>query len=299
VTHIDNAARERSRVALVSCDLFPELWEDDFPLRDALRERGVTVDVVGWDDKAADWSVYDLAVIRSPWDYVARREDFVAWAHRVPRLANPADVLEWNTDKRYLAGLADAGVPVIPTGYVSPGETWTPPADGEWVVKPTISAGSQDTGRYRLPAESALAEAHVARLTAAGRTAMIQPYLTAVDTYGETALMFFPDASGEMTFSHAVRKGPMLTGPDEGTIDLGSEEISPRTPTAAELAVARRVLELVPGGARRLLYARVDLIPGPDGEPQLIELELAEPTLFLRTDPASGGRLAAAVLSRL
>ncbi len=299
MTHTDNATREQSRVALVTCDLFPELWDDDFPLRDALRERGLTVDAVRWDDETADWAGYDLAVIRSPWDYVARRDDFVAWAHRVPRLLNPADIIEWNTDKRYLASLAAAGVPVIPTAYVAPGETWTPPAEGEWVVKPAISAGSQDTGRYQLPAQGALAEAHVARLTAAGRIAMIQPYLTAVDTYGETALMFFPDPSGEMAFSHAVRKGPMLTGPDVGAIDPGSEEISPRTATAAELAVARRALELVPGGAKRLLYARVDVIPGSAGEPLLIELELTEPSLFLLSDPASGARLAAAVLDRL
>ena len=299
MTHTDNATREQSRVALVTCDLFPELWDDDFPLRDALRERGLTVDAVRWDDETADWAGYDLVVIRSPWDYVARRDDFVAWAHRVPRLLNPADVIGWNTDKRYLSTLAAAGVPVIPTAYVAPGETWTPPAEGEWVVKPTISAGSQDTGRYRLPAQSALAEAHVARLTAAGRIAMIQPYLSAVDTYGETALMFFADPSGEMTFSHAVRKGPMLTGPDVGAIDPGSEQISPRTATAAELAVARRALELVPGGAKRLLYARVDVIPGSAGEPLLIELELTEPTLFLLSDPASGARLAAAVLDRL
>jgi hypothetical protein len=128
---------------------------------------------------------------------------------------------------------------------------------------------------------------------------MIQPYLTAVDTYGETAMMFFPSPSGEMTFSHAVRKGPMLTGPDEGTIDPASEEISPRAATAAEQAVARRALELVPGGAKRLLYARVDVIPGSAGEPLLIELELTEPTLFLLSDPASGARLAAALLDRL
>ncbi len=299
MTHTDHATRDSSRVALVTCDLFPDLWDDDFPLRDALRERGVTVDAVRWDDETADWAAYDLAVIRSPWDYVARRDAFVAWAHRVPRLLNPADIVQWNTDKRYLAELAAGGVPVIPTAYVAPGSPWTVPADGEWVIKPAISAGSQDTGRYRLPAERALAEAHVARLTGSGRTAMIQPYLTAVDSYGETALLCFPDAAGELTFSHAVRKGAMLTGPDEGTIDPGSEEISPRTPTAAELAVARRAVELVPGGAKRLLYARVDVIPGPDGEPLLIELELTEPTLFLRADPAAGARLAAAVLDRL
>ncbi|WP_127501456.1 ATP-grasp domain-containing protein [Actinoplanes solisilvae] len=294
-----HATRESSRVALVTCDIFPDLWEDDFPLRDALRERGVDVDAVRWDDAEADWDSYDVAVIRSPWDYVPRRDQFVAWAHSVPKLLNPADIIEWNTDKRYLAQLAKAGLPVTPTDFVAPGESWTPPDAGEWVVKPTVSAGSQDTGRYDLPAQRALAEAHVARLTAEGRTAMIQPYLAAVDEAGETALIFLPDASGELTYSHAIRKGAMLTGPDEGTIDPGSERIDPRTATSAERRVADRVLEVIPGGTRRLLYARVDVIPGPDGDPLLVELELAEPSLFLKESSGAAVRLAEAIISRL
>ncbi|GIF12028.1 ATP-grasp domain-containing protein [Actinoplanes teichomyceticus] len=288
-----------ARIALVTCAAFPDLWDDDHPLRDALLARGLAVDVVRWDDTDADWSRYDLTVIRSPWDYVPRREQFVAWAHSVPRLANPGDIIAWNTDKRYLAELAAAGVPVIPTDFVGPGETWTPPAEGEWVVKPTVSAGSQDTARYRLPAQAAEAAAHVARLTGAGRTAMIQPYLTAVDTAGETAVLCLPDASGELTFSHGIRKGPMLRRTGEHTIDPGSEDISPRTPSEAELAVARRALSAVPGGAKRLLYARVDVIPGPDGAPQLVELELTEPSLFLREGPGAAERLADAILARV
>ena len=294
-----HATRDSSRVALVTCDLFPDLWEDDFPLRDALRERGIEVDAVRWDDAAADWTSYDLAVIRSPWDYVPRHDQFIAWAHSVPRLLNPADVLEWNTDKRYLAELARAGLPVTPTTFVGPGDTWTPPATGEWVVKPSISAGSQDTDRYTLPEQRDLAAAHVARLTAAGRTAMIQPYLAAVDEVGETALIFLPDAAGDLGFSHAIRKGAMLTGPDEGTIDPGSEQITPRTPEPAELDVAARVLEHSPGGAKRLLYARIDLIPGPDGAPLLVELELTEPSLVLTESPGAATRLADAILTRL
>ncbi|MEU8821008.1 hypothetical protein [Actinoplanes sp. NPDC048796] len=293
------AARETSRVALVTCELFPDLWEDDHPLRDALRERGTAVDAVRWDDPAADWAAYDLAVIRSPWDYVPRRAAFVAWAHGVPRLLNPADIIEWNTDKRYLGQLAQAGLPVTPTEFVEPGDTWTPPETGEWVVKPTISAGSQDTGRYSLPDQRTLAEAHVTRLRAAGRTAMIQPYLAAVDTDGESALIYTPDAGGELRFSHSIRKGAMLTGPDEGTIDPGSEQITPRTPTQAELDVATRVLDHIPGGAKRLLYARIDLIPGPDGAPLLVELELTEPSLFLTESPDAATRLADAILARL
>lgn len=293
------ATREASRVALVTCDLFPNLWEDDVPLRDALRERGVEVDAVRWDDTEADWASYDATVIRSPWDYVPRRDQFVAWAHSVPKLLNPADVIEWNTDKHYLAELAKAGLPVTPTAFVAPGETWGPPTSGEWVVKPTVSAGSQDTGRYTLPGQRSLAEAHVARLTTAGRTAMIQPYLAAVDEVGETALIFLPDAGGDLTFSHAIRKGAMLSGPDEGAIDPGSEQIDPRTATPAERQVADHVLKAIPGGTKRLLYARVDVIPGPDGNPLLVELELAEPSLFLKEGDGAALRLTEAIISRL
>jgi len=90
----DYATRERSRVALVTCARFPALWQDDFPLRDALLARGLDTEPVVWDDPAADWDSYDLAVLRSPWDYFLRHDEFIAWAHRVPRLANPADVVD-------------------------------------------------------------------------------------------------------------------------------------------------------------------------------------------------------------
>jgi hypothetical protein len=296
----DNATREpHSRVALVTCDLFPDLWDDDFPLRDALRARGIEVDAVRWDDSAADWTTYDLSVLRSPWDYVPRRDEFVAWAARVPRLFNPADVVAWNTDKRYLAELAAAGIPTIPTTFVAPGESWTPLAEGEWVVKPAVSAGSQDTARYLLPEQAGDAAAHAARLTGEGRLVMIQPYLAAVDTAGETAVLCFAGADGKPAVSHAIRKGPMLVSRGESGIDPGSEEITPRTPSPAELDLAARALEVVPGGSGRLLYARVDMIPGPDGEPLLAELELTEPTLFLRFSEGAGDRLAEAIIARL
>ncbi len=296
----DHATRERSRVALVTGTMFPELYDDDHLLRDALRARGVTVEAVRWDDPDADWAGYDLAVVRSPWDYPQRHAEFVAWAHRVPRLANPADVIEWNTDKHYLRELAAAGVPVTPTEFVEPGATWTPPAAGEWVVKPTVSGSAQNTGRYALPEQAALAAAHVDRLTAAGRTAMIQPYLAAVDTAGETSVLCTPDADGELTYSHGIRKGALLTGPDTGRAPEDYvEDIAPRVPSPAELAVAAQVLDAVPGGAKRLLYARVDLIPGPDGDPILVELELTEPSLFFRQADGSADRFADAILARL
>jgi hypothetical protein len=298
----DAATRERSRVAFVTCADLPDLDPDDRRLAAALTARGVHVDPAVWDDPAVDWAGYDLAVLRSPWDYPGRHGDFVAWAATVPRLANPADIVAWNTDKTYLRELADAGIAVVPTEWAPPGTSWSPSTIGVYVVKPTISAGSRDTGRYDLadPAERALAAAHVTRLTASGRTAMIQPYLSAVDTAGETAVLCTPDDAGRLGFSHGIRKGAMLTGPDGGADELYRPEvISPRIPTPAELALARRVLDAVPGGADRLLYARIDLIPGPTGDPVLIELELTEPSLFLAHAPGAADRLAKAIHASL
>lgn len=270
--------------------------DDDMPLLlAALVGTGVSARPVVWDDPSVDWSVFSLVVVRSTWDYIDRREEFVAWAGSVPRLANPAAVIEWNTDKRYLADLGAAGLPVPPTEWVAPGEEAMLP-EGEFVVKPTVSSGSQDSARYRgAGTDGAAALAHVARLHAAGRTAMVQPYLRAVDAAGETALVY---VGGRL--SHAVGKGPMLAvGREPG--DAEYRAFGPRRPTAAEEALAERALRSVPGdpGPAGLLYARVDLVPGDDGQPVVLELELTEPSLFLVTDPGAADRLARAIAGRL
>jgi glutathione synthase/RimK-type ligase-like ATP-grasp enzyme len=251
---------------------------------------------VAWDDPAVDWSAFDLAVLRSTWDYTARREEFLTWAAKVPGLVNPAEVVAWNTDKRYLATLQAAGIPIVPTTWLPPGNLDLPAGPDEIVVKPTVGAGGRDAGRYRLGKvkDRWLAGAHVGRLHKAGRTVMIQPYLSAVDTAGETAVLFLHSPeTGELTYSHAIRKGPLLDGPDVGVAGLyREEEITPRTPSEAELDVAHRAVAALPN---TLLYARIDLIPGPDGAPMLIELELTEPSLFLGTAPGAPHRLAAAI----
>jgi hypothetical protein len=281
----------------VTCAELPELDPDDRLVIEPLAAAGVRVDAAVWSDPAVEWAGYDLAVLRSTWDYPDRREEFVAWAASVPHLANPADVVAWNTDKRYLAELAAAGVPVVTTTWLAPGEPWDVPRTGEWVLKPTVGAGSIDTGRYDVadPEHRALAAGHLARLHRAGRSAMIQPYLSAVDSYGETSVLF---VGGE--YSHAIRKGPMLEGPAVAVDGLYKPEaIAPRDPSPDEHDVAEKALAAVPGGAGRLTYARVDVIPGPDGVPLLVELELTEPSLFLAHGTGAVQRFADAILAAL
>jgi len=250
----------------------------DLPLLvDAASARGLEAEVAVWDDEAVDWSAFDLVVVRSCWDYIDRRDDFLAWAAGVPNLHNSADVLTWNTDKVYLRELAAAGVPMIDTRWdVRHGDD-LPDTIEEWVVKPSISGGARDTARWSEPED---VYAHSEELIAAGRTAMVQPYIPSVDTEGETALMYFGGR-----FSHAIRKGALLKR-GEGVHQEAelSETITPRAPTAAQLYVADQVLAAIPsslGRADSLAYARVDLVTGPDGVPRLIELELTEASLFL------------------
>jgi hypothetical protein len=296
-TNEQAATRETSRVALVTCAQIPDLEDDDRLLLAPLAARGISAEPAVWDDPAVDWAAYDLVVLRSTWDYAPRRAEFVAWAAARANLANPADLVAWNTDKRYLRELAAAGVPTIPTEWVEPGAGgWTGTAT-DVILKPAIGAGSVDAGRYRLddPAEKRAFEAHLARLTGAGRTAMVQPYLRAVAAVGEAALVFLRGTAG-LRFSHAATKGALLAGPDAGVDGLYREEtITPRVATPVELAVAQRVLSAIPGGTDRLLYARVDLIPADDGTPLLIELELTEPSLFLGTDGGAADRAAEAI----
>jgi hypothetical protein len=297
-TPFRSPTRADARVALVTCAELPHLEPDDRLLVDPLATLGVKASPAVWDDPSVDWHSFDLVVLRSPWDYMPRREEFLAWARSVPVLHNPAAVVEWNTDKRYLAELAAAGVPVTPTTFLSPNDFWQPPASrDDYVIKPAVSAGSHDTGRYG-PADEAEAIDHVRRLQQAGRLTMIQPYLSAVDTYGETSLLYFADpATGGLGFSHAIRKGPMLTGPDRGVVGLYKEEtITPRRPSHAELAVGEAVIAAAPEG---LLYARVDLIPDQEGNPLLIELELTEPSLFFEHGPGSVERFATSIAAKL
>lgn len=288
----DGDAPTRS-VALATCSA-PDPPDTDLPLIEAaLADLGIGCDIAVWDDPSVDWAAYDLVVVRSTWDYAFRRETFLAWARSVPHLANPASVLAWNTDKVYLRELRAAGLPVISTWWdPAPGADLG--AGGEWVVKPSVSASSRDTARW---SERTDVDAHVAQLRRAGRTAMVQPYVTSVDSDGETALLY-----AGTRFSHAVRRGAVLVRGEGVRQDRdGRETVVAAQPRTDQLELAASVLARVRDrfGADAVLYARVDVVDDPDGRPLLLELELTEPGLFLT--PGNGGapRLARAIAQRL
>jgi O-ureido-D-serine cyclo-ligase len=286
--------RPRLHVALVTADEARELDEDLPPLRDALVARGVAVDTPCWRDPAVHWSGYDLAVLRSTWDYTDRLPEFLDWTVRAAaatRLVNPPELVRWNVDKHYLGELEARGVAVIPSSFPASAAAAVLPRGTECVVKPTVGAGSRGARRFRSDDDLA-ARQHIAQLVAAGSSPMIQPYLPSVDAAGETALVYF---DGE--FSHAIRKGALLTldgAPVRGL--FAPEQIRPRAPGADELAVGAAAIAAL--GVPAPLYARVDLIRDRDGAPRVLELELTEPSLFFAHAPGSAQRFAAAIEAR-
>ena len=171
------------RVALASFSGVPPQFGDDRRLVEALGEAGVDATVVPWEEPGADWGSYDAVVIRSTWNYARRRDAFLRWCDSIgDRLHNSPALVRWNSDKHYLRDLDAAGIPVVDTAYVDPGEP-LPGLDGEVVVKPAISAGGRDSGRFG-PATHGLARDLVESIHAGGRTAMLQPFQASVDEAG-------------------------------------------------------------------------------------------------------------------
>lgn len=266
------------RVLLAACAALPRGDGDDEVLLTALREAGCDADWIVWHDPAAPTDDADLVILRATWDYDAARAEFLAWCDSVPRLRNTPAVARWNTDKAYLLDLAAAGVAIVPTELVAPGADARWP-DGEFVVKPSVGAGSRGAKRFAA-GEVARAEAHLRKLHAGGRAALVQPYQSTVDADGETAVVF---VAGE--YSHAFVKGPLLV-PGKGWDAAGL--YAPETLGIADISPELRefAADAVDAGARvlgvdraELLYARVDVVRGANGEPLLLELELTEPSL--------------------
>ncbi|MEL6214986.1 MAG: hypothetical protein AAFQ99_04840 [Pseudomonadota bacterium] len=282
------------RVVFLSQDSMDGFVSDDALAIEPFADQGLEVETVSWRADV-DWSVYDAVIVRTPWDYMHAPDAFLAMIDRISdatRLANPAALMRWNLDKRYLSELKEQGVPVVPTEY---GTALTAdrlnallsafPAGA--VIKPVISAGSKDTFALKPPIDAhtrqQVLEAH--RESAY----MWQPFVRSVVEEGEYSLFFFSGA-----FSHCIVKRPKQ-GDFRVQEEFGGEIVAIEA-TPEQLAVARKVLNALP---ETLLYARVDLVRGEQDEWWLIELEIIEPSLYLRTDEAAATRFARAAAAWL
>jgi glutathione synthase/RimK-type ligase-like ATP-grasp enzyme len=286
----------KHEVALVTCEDFQNLYEDDLLLVAALDEIGIASRPVVWSDTTIDWLGFDALVVRSPWDYFVRLEEFRYWldariASRV-LMCNSSEILNWNLDKRYLQDLAAAGIALVPTIVVPQGERpdvvslarargWD-----EVVVKPTISGGAFRTHRFRVDSAEPI-HADIAQ-TLQDRGLLIQPFLPEILTAGELSLLFF-----DGVFSHAVRKRPKQ-GDYRVQFQFGgtTETVEVSEAWIESASACIRAAPALP------VYARVDGVIH-EGQFLLMELEVFEPLMFLAQHPLAPGRFARAIQARL
>ncbi|HEU5062985.1 MAG TPA: hypothetical protein VFT79_07510 [Solirubrobacterales bacterium] len=283
----------RPRIAIATCSGYADLKVDDELLREALAERGCEAASVVWDEARTDWGGFDLCLVRSTWDYHEKHPEFLAWtraAEAATALRNPAELIAWNSEKTYLRGLAEAGVPTVPTLWVERGSDLD--LEGElgargWeevVVKPVVDLGAKNLHRVRAD------EAQAALTTVLERgEAMVQPFLPSLEAEGELSLIYIDGA-----FSHAVRKRP--TAGDFRVQSIWGGTMDPADAEPQHVEVAQRALAQLDEPP---LYARVDLVTDLEANPALIELELIEPNLYLNTNQTAAKRLANAVVTQL
>ncbi len=275
--------------AINVADPDPDLDWDYF--EKASDELNLKVEKVFWNDSEVNWAKYDLVVSRSPWDYTSQRDGFLAWARRVESqtiLLNSYETIVKNTDKRYLSELAVV-VPVIPTLFLDSSQVNKDDLQELIIqakaiaVKPNIGAGAALAARAQTIEEALVA---IDRIHQAGRLAMIQPYLTEVDSAGEIAIVII---DGEI--SHAVKKVPALTKGGHGDAQAVTEITDEMREFVRQLAISIADWD-------SLLYARVDVVPTAQGL-LLMELELTEPTLFFPQHPPAAKKLAQGIIKRL
>ncbi len=282
------------RLALATCAELPEWEVDDRPLWAALRARGHEIAHPSWDDAEVEWGDFDAVLIRTTWDYMERREEFLSWAEWVEvrsRLVHPPAIVRWNTDKHYLADLWNDGVPIPPTVFlearqeVDLGALMRERGWDKGFLKPCVGATSRATHRFLGNREGIrIAQDHLDPLLE-NEGMILQPYLPSIETEGELSAVFL---GGE--YSHGVRKIP-AAGDYRAQDDWGALD-EPWEPTRVERECLLGFYQIAEARCGPLLYARIDCLRDSEGSLLLNELELVEPSLFFRHSASAPRKMA-------
>ena len=253
---------------------------------------GWQVEAVAWQDPAINWASYDAVYICTPWDYPQHSDRFIEVLERIDNstalLVNPMSLVHWTLGKTYLRDLEKRGAAIVPSLWyddidvTSIARWFDALGAAKLVIKPVIGGNATDTYVLEDPVDNELAS-HLAQ-TFNKRPFFVQPFIDAITTEGEYSLFFF---SGE--YSHAILKTP-AAGDFRVQEEHGADILKVDAPESL-LDTAVDVLSLV---EPQPVYVRADFVRDEDGAFLLMELELIEPSLYLRMDDGAAARFAAA-----
>lgn len=283
-------------VSLITYAKLPELDPDDRLLSEALKAKGIDARPAVWNDSQIDWRQAGICILRSTWDYHEHYQEFLEWVGQVSvhtSLINPEELIVWNSRKTYLKDLQEKGIPIVPTVFVEQNnkkslrEILAQEGWDKAVIKPAVGLSTSGVITVSVTDAENLeqGEEHLRHLTTSD-TALVQPYMKAVSEYGERALIFL-----DGVYSHAIKKAPF-----QKMAVAGKAGETKASASDAELAAANKILSVLD---QTPLYSRIDLIPDENGTPLLMELELVEPSLFLRFSPEAADKFAEIIVNRV
>lgn len=288
-----------TRIAILRCGKLPsfvnweipnleELFEEDHLLLRGFASQGWQAEPVVWNDPNVDWNQFDIALIRSTWDYLDEQEQFLQVLAQIEssscKLYNPVDAVRWNINKRYLFGLEQWGIPIIPTALLSDVkqeslEHLFPGLSLESVVlKPTIGLGGSHS--VRVPVQGLEDRLATIITEPPQHEYLIQPFIESVISEGEWSFVYF-----HRELSHVLLKRP---APNDYRVQgIYGGTIQPADPSSQDLLHAEAVISRIPFD---ILYARLDFVR-VNGTLSVIEVELIEPIFSFNLVPQSVERL--------
>ncbi|QDP02940.1 hypothetical protein FNC98_06670 [Thalassotalea sp. PS06] len=280
-----------SMANLEEFEVYDELLDKPF------LEAGWQTHTVDWHDKSIDWNVYDVVLIRSPWDYQQYEQEFIEVLESIEAssaiLENDLQTVRWNINKKYLMELEQKKVTIVPTlwkqrfdaselsGYFQHFET------EQIVLKPCVSANAENTFWLRKDNfKAAIADLEIAF---AKGDFMVQPFMEHVISEGEFSCFYF---NGQ--YSHSILKTPKQ---DDFRVqeEHGGRLALIEEPEATLLAHAEHALQNLPSMP---MYARLDFVRHQDGF-AMMEAELIEPSLYFNMDPTSAQRFVDCFVKRM
>lgn len=264
-------------------------YDVSFP---AMAARGWQVATVSWRDPTIEWNEFDAVYICTPWDYPDHLEQFIDVLARIEQsqahLVNALSLVRWNLQKTYLRDLEERGAAIVPSLWCDDFEAvamsgWFKSLGSDTlVIKPVVGVNATDTYVLHEPVDAALVTTLAGRFS--DRPFFVQPFAHKIRSEGEYSLFFF---SGQ--YSHAILKTPRPG--DFRVQEEHGAHVRGITAPVALIETAEQVLSLV---EPQPVYVRVDFVRGNDGAYWLMELELIEPSLYLRMDDGAAARFAAA-----
>lgn len=276
--------------AFLSMDNYDNFEVYDHLLFDPLKKLGWQAKEVSWRDNNVTWNDYEAVIIRSPWDYQDDPEAFLEVLKEIDKsdaiLENSLEIVQWNIDKTYLRDLESQGIEIVPSLWFDTFNSdlfpsvFTDMESEEIVIKPTISAGADDT--FRIHQSNYEVFVKDLKTVFADRPFLVQPFMDNITAEGEFSVFFFGN-----TYSHTILKTPKTN--DFRVQEEHGGRLKKVEPEEKLLKTARAMREMIDPEP---LYTRADYVRTADNSFALMELELIEPSLYFNMDPESPKRFA-------